>query len=402
LAWPRSSRWAPESAGGGRALAAERWERLVVLLAANSYDEPKVADRHLAETLSEYVPVLYVDPPISKLTPLRRPELRASAASPGLTYLSPQLARVTPIVQPGMLRSGLASVTAALTRRVCARTVRSIGVPVAALISTSPVLPVFGSCLEQLSVYWAQDDFAAGAELMGISRRLINKREPRIAAAADMLITSSPVVQTAWQARGLDPEFIPYGCDVESFAETGAVGPPPDASLPTPVVGMVGRLNDRLNLAILEEVAARGLSLLIVGPRDLNYCRDRVDRLLALANVQWVGPKDFTELPAYLGAIEVGIVPYQDSAFNRASFPLKTLEYLSAGLPVVATDLPSTRWLNLKEVTLVDQPSGFADAVEAAFEHAHDPERVRQRQDAAAQHSWRKRAQDFAVLLGLA
>jgi len=345
--------------------------------------------------------VLYVDPPISKLTPLRRPEVRASAASPELCYLAPQLARVTPIVQPGMLRSGLASLTAALTRRLLARTVRSIGVPVSALISTSPVLPVFGSCHEQQSVYWAQDDFAAGAELMGISRRLINRREPMIAARAGILITSSPVVQTAWLGRGLSPEFIPYGCDVESFAETSTVGSPPDVTLAAPVVGMVGRLNDRLDLSILEEVAARGLSLLIVGPRDLSYCRDRVDRLLARPNVQWVGPKDFTELPAYLGAIDVGIVPYQDSAFNRASFPLKTLEYLSAGLPVVATDLPSTRWLNLQEVTLVGQPSAFADAVEAAFEHAHDPQRVRQRQQAAAQHSWRKRAQDFAVVLGL-
>jgi hypothetical protein len=38
--------------------------------------------------------------------------------------------------------------------------------------------------------------------------------------------------------------------------------------------------------------------------------------------------------------MDVGLTPYADTPFNQASFPLKTLEYLSAGLPVVSTDLP--------------------------------------------------------------
>ena len=39
------------------------WDGLVVLCAANNWDEVKLADRHMAEHLSAYAPVLYVDPP---------------------------------------------------------------------------------------------------------------------------------------------------------------------------------------------------------------------------------------------------------------------------------------------------------------------------------------------------
>ena len=75
---------------------------------------------------------------------------------------------------------------------------------------------------------------------------------------------------------------------------------------------------------------------------------ERMEALIARPNVHWLGTKPFAELPSYLGAIDVGLTPYAQSAFNRASFPLKTLEYLAAGRPAVASDLPAHRWLDIR------------------------------------------------------
>src|SRR4051812_31161894 len=70
------------------------WDGLVVLHAANSYDSVKFADQHMAESLSKLVPVLYVDPPVSFLTPLRRrPQRRRVRPRPGAGPL-PEGARV--------------------------------------------------------------------------------------------------------------------------------------------------------------------------------------------------------------------------------------------------------------------------------------------------------------------
>ena len=57
------------------------------------------------------------------------------------------------------------------------------------------------------------------------------------------------------------------------------------------------------------------------------------------------------------------MTPYAESPFNRASFPLKTLEYLAAGLGVVSTDMPSARWLNTSLISLQSEPHDFALAV---------------------------------------
>ena len=53
-------------------------------------------------------------------------------------------------------------------------------------------------------------------------------------------------------------------------------------------------------------------------------------------------------------------MPYGRTEFNKHSFPMKTLEYLSAGRPVVATSLPAIRWLDTDLVPLADTPEAFA------------------------------------------
>ena len=71
----------------------------------------------------------------------------------------------------------------------------------------------------------------------------------------------------------------------------------------------------------------------------------RFAALTARPNVSYAGRVPQEAVPSYLAAADIGITPYTASPFNRASFPLKTLEYLGAGLPVVSTDLPGARWL---------------------------------------------------------
>ena len=69
------------------------WAGLIVLCSGVSWEGAYMSDKHLAVHLSKYAPVLFVDPPMSILTPLKRPELRASLLAPRLSRLAPQLAR---------------------------------------------------------------------------------------------------------------------------------------------------------------------------------------------------------------------------------------------------------------------------------------------------------------------
>jgi teichuronic acid biosynthesis glycosyltransferase TuaH len=387
------------------------WDGLVVFHAANSWDSVKFADQHLAEALSRLVPVLYVDPPISFLTPLKRPEARAALRQPRLRLLAPGLARLTPGSLPGMERPGMAAITTVLVRRAMARAARSLvgRDGVRAVIAASVLVPTLGACGERLGVYWAQDDFVGGAELFGSSAERISSGELRLAAAADLIVASNPVVADAWRGRGrADTLLIPFGADAERFAATDQAPPAGDVELPAPVVGFVGHLGDRIDLRLLEAVADSGRSLLLVGPRHPRFELERMEQLLARANVQWVGPKPFEALPSYLRAIDVGLVPYADSAFNQGSFPLKTLEYLAAGRGVVATDLPAIRWLVEQAagreglIEVASEPADYAAAVKRALSTGREAEAVARRRAFAAEHSWARRAEAFAAALGVA
>jgi glycosyltransferase involved in cell wall biosynthesis len=372
-----------------------QWDGLIVLCAANRYDSTKVADQHLAERMCRLAPVLYVDPPMSRLTAARRPDSAAALQGPRLRVLRPGLARLTPVVQPFPSRPGLAGVTSALTRRHLRRAAARLGGRVRAVVSGWPQYPVFGSCGEQVSVYWAQDDFVGGAALLGLNATLLDTRERRVAAGADLLVAANPVVSATWHERGLQPVLIPFGADVDAYREIERAPLPDDARLPGPVAGFVGRINDRTDLSLLEDVAGRGRSLLLVGPKDPAFEPDRFEALVQRSNVRWVGERPFDALPGYLRAIDVGVVPYRDSPFNRGSFPLKALEYLAAGRAVVSTDLPAIRWLATDLVTVATRPGSFGDQVDRLLAEPRTPATVARRQEFAARHSWARRAADL-------
>ncbi len=90
--------------------------------------------------------------------------------------------------------------------------------------------------------------------------------------------------------------------------------------------------------------------------------------------------------------MDVGVVPYRDSPFNRGSFPLKTLEYLAAGRGVVATDLPAIRWLATDLVSVAVTPEHFAGEVDRLLGEPRTRALMAGRQAFAARRSWAHRA----------
>jgi glycosyltransferase involved in cell wall biosynthesis len=368
---------------------------LIVLCAANNFDGVEMGDWHLAHHLAKLAPVLYVDPPLSPLTTLRRSPEPVTTGGGRLRLQAPRLARLTPVVQPFPSRRGATGLTSALTRAYLRRATSRLGGRPLAMVSGWPQYSVFGSCAEQVRVYWAKDDFVGGAALLGLNAKLLDARERRVAADADLVVAANPVVASTWRHRGLDPVLMPFGTDVDAYLGVERAPWPSDVGLPPPVTGFVGRVNERTDLALLETIADRGHSLLLVGPKDPAFEPRRFDTLRRRPNVRWVGPKPRAALPGYLRVIDVGVVPYRDSQFNRGSFPLKTLEYLAAGRAVVATDLPAIRWLATDLVTIASGPAAFADQVRRLLAEPRTSALMARRQAFAARHSWAHRAADM-------
>jgi teichuronic acid biosynthesis glycosyltransferase TuaH len=376
------------------------WDNLTVVCAGTPWNGIWFPEKHIADRLTAYGPVLWVDPPVSFLSPWRNPDTAASLDAPRLRLIRPGLARMTPVVLPGMRRPGMERVTELLVRRALRSAVASLGGTVRAVVIACPDV-LFGECGEQLRVVYATDDFVAGAALMGVGVAQVRRNERRLAEEADLVVGVSQPLVDHWSALGRSAVLVANGCDNSMFATTDAAPLPDDVDLPRPIAGFIGHLSDRIDLSLLEAVAATGRSLLLVGPRQPTFEMARMEQLLALPNVRWVGSKPFEALPSYMRVIDVGLTPYAASDFNRASFPLKTLEYLAGGRAVVATDLPAVRWLDSPLIAIAGADD-YAAAVLRALDEARTPALVAERRALAGRHSWSARTAEFAAALGVA
>jgi glycosyltransferase involved in cell wall biosynthesis len=154
----------------------------------------------------------------------------------------------------------------------------------------------------------------------------------------------------------------------------------------------VGQINERLDRELITVVARAHpeWSIVLVGPilRDLD-----VGPLAALPNVHFLGPASLDRLPEFLKPMDVCTVPFHVNEHTRTMNPLKVLEYLAAGKPVVATPLPALRAYG-PHVALPSGPREFAAAVEQAL--ADDCEaRRRTRAEFAGRHSWESRLEEI-------
>ena len=332
------------------------WDELIVLCAGMRWDDVKMADRHMAEHLVAHGPVLYVDPPVSHLTRLRRPDVAASIRPPRLRVLGPRLARLSPVVPPKPTHAAVIPFADRIVRRQLRNSVRALGGSVKAVVSTWLMLDAFGVCGEDRRVYWWTDDPVGAAALWGHTEEQMAAAEERLARASDLIVAVNQGATKRLRQRGFAAAYVPNGCDAALFAGVDDVAAASDVPLERPIAAFVGHLNCRTDLALLEAVADAGAGLLLIGPKDPSFEPDRFARLIARANVAYLGPRPFEDLPSYLKLIDVGLVPYGHTEFNQWSFPMKTLEYLAAGRPVVATSLPATRSLDTELVSLADTP----------------------------------------------
>lgn len=374
---------------------------LIVWCAAVNWNGIRGTDRHIASELSEYADILWVDPPVSPITPSRYRHGTSRWPVPTFVRVNDTMYRLSPTALPFHSRALCRGLTAHLLRAQIRRTVARLGRTPSAIIA-SHLDDVLGICgKETVNVFYGTDDYVAGAELMRISRRFVETSERRQLAKADVVVAITPLLAERWRKLGFQGPMavIPNGVQAEHYRNI-ARATPAAVDLPPPIAGFVGHLSSRIDIRLLEDIVEAGTSLLLVGPYDAGWEPDRFRKLVNHPRVRWVGPVAFDDLPSYLRLIDVGVTPYADSEFNRSSFPLKTLEYLAAGKAVVSTAMPAVEWLQTDLITVAG-PDDFGRRTREATACANEPMLVERRIAFAASHSWKQRAMAFARAIGL-
>jgi glycosyltransferase involved in cell wall biosynthesis len=168
----------------------------------------------------------------------------------------------------------------------------------------------------------------------------MEQRERMLLGQADLVLTNGTRLFQAKSQMHENVHLVGCGVDAVHFgrARLAGLGMPADiASLPAPVVGYVGVIDDRIDLELLGAIAdARpDLTVAMVGPL-VNGIEQRIP---TRGNITWLGAKSYDELPAYVKAFSVCMIPFAVSEATDHINPTTALEYMAAGKPVVSTPI---------------------------------------------------------------
>ncbi len=249
----------------------------------------------------------------------------------------------------------------------------------------------------ELTIYYCIDDLASSS----LEARRITPSEQQLFRDADLVFVTSEQLRQRAVQFSKRVHLFPFGVSLAAFERArDADDPMPDdiAALPRPVIGYVGGLHRWVDQDLLAEVAVRmpEASFALVGPAQAD-----VSRLRQLPNVHLLGQKPHAEVPRYVKAFDVGLVPYCLADYTANVYPTKLNEYLAMGTPVVATDLFEIRRFNDEHgriVSVAGDPVAFVSAIRKELQPAADAERAR-RIDVARTNSWSSRIAAMSALI---
>lgn len=180
---------------------------------------------------------------------------------------------------------------------------------------------------------------------------------------ADLVVAISEMVAENLGSTGATPLLLGNGVDVDRFASA-------KRQSRRWTFGFVGQFYAWTDVEALDAVAEAfpSESLVLVGPVQ-TAMREQLDRLQRHPNVEVHPAVPYAEVPDYLQAMEVCLLPRLLTPASMACDPLKLYEYLAAGRPTVSTALPAALSASAA-VYVAESGTGFVRACEQALVEA--------------------------------
>jgi UDP-galactopyranose mutase len=217
----------------------------------------------------------------------------------------------------------------------------------------------------------------------------LKRLEAELMRRASVVLTGGQSLYEAKRHQHANIHPFPSSVDVEHFAQARRITDDPrdQAPIPQPRLGFFGVIDERMDLALLDGLAAArpDWHIVMIGP----VVKIDPASLPRRGNIHYLGPKRYEELPGYVAGWDVALLPFARNEATRFISPTKTPEYMAAGKPVVSTSIRDVvRPYGQKGlVRIADDVPAFVRACAAAM--AEDPiERNTQADAFLRQTSW--------------
>lgn len=320
--------------------------RDIVCVSSLDWDAHWTSKQQIMHRLAATNRILYVEEPVTMLAPLKVPALwwrwaalvpRIRRAEPGLWTLRPP-----PLLPFGNVRPVVNRLNQWWLAHYVRWAARRLGFSDYLLWTYLPTSVALVDRLEPVAlVYHCVDEHSAFPGF--VDPAVVRAYDDALTRSADLVITTAENLRLSRAELNPHTYHVANAADVAHFGRAldPALTLPDDiAAIPQPRIGVIGVHDERLDEAAIVAIAQADPAwhVVLVGPvreGDVDEAR-----LRALPNVHLLGGKTLAELPAYLKALDVALIPYKLNELSRNIFPLKLFEYLAGGVPVVSAALP--------------------------------------------------------------
>lgn len=246
-----------------------------------------------------------------------------------------------------------------------------------------PLLPVTSL------VYYCGDDFSS---LAGVDNQVVAEHEKRLIKDADLIITASQKLTEKFSQE--KTHKLLHGVDFELFSKNTK----PAKDLPKrhrPTAGFYGSLSEWLDTDLLAEVIERlpNWNFVFIGKGSAN-----MKKIQSFRNTFFLGPKPHRELPSYSQHWDVSILPFKDNAQIRSCNPLKLLEYLAVGKPIVATHFPAVNYYK-GVVQCAHTAEEFVAAIKYGYQASYLPHFSEALQSTIGNNTWEEKSRQVSQWL---
>ena len=217
------------------------------------------------------------------------------------------------------------------------------------------------------SIYDCMDELSA---FKGAPTRL-RDYEQQLFRTVDLVFTGGQSLYEAKNKQHHSVHAFPSSIDRPHFEQARQVqaDAPDQKNIPFPRLGFFGVIDERFDIALLDEVAALrpDWHFIMIGP----VVKIDPEVLPQRPNIHYLGSKKYNELPRYLAGWDIALLLFARNEATRFISPTKTPEYLAAGKPVISTSIQDVvrPYAEMGLVQIADAPEDLVKAAEDLLTH---------------------------------
>jgi glycosyltransferase involved in cell wall biosynthesis len=217
---------------------------------------------------------------------------------------------------------------------------------------------------------------------------------------ADVTVVTSRRLFDRYRLSAKRIELIRHGTDIAMFSAVanGKVSPDPRIlSMPGRRIGYYGALHKLDTKLIIQVADARpDWSFALVGPLAGGQGMGRQG--VFPSNIHFLGEMPRASLPKFLAGLDAFWMPFVVNELTKSMCPIKIYEVLSAGIPVVSSDLDECRAVAGHHALFARGADEHLTQLERASS-LRNPEETQLRAKSMQGNDWDDRYQDFLHVL---